>query len=127
MREIKFRIWDKAKQMMRNICEESSGRHWSTLGDDNFVLMQFTGLKDKNGKEIYEGDILSAWMQEIKEGKTYDIPINSKVIWSDGQWLGMHPKSYQSLRQWYVEKCEVIGNIWENAELLKGWNYDKEK
>jgi len=62
MREIKFRAWDKDLHKMYN--------KWTVIPDDDrsHILMQYTGLKDKNGKEIYEGDIV-----KHKNGKNYEV------------------------------------------------------
>jgi len=79
----------------------------------------YTGLKDKNGKEIYEGDIL----------KTYK-GIICKVYWSNSGasfmiaytniWTKRIGKLiYKKLMNWHT-KCEIIGNIYENKELLDG-------
>ena len=65
-------------------------------------LMQFTGLKDKNGKEIYEGDIIEL----AKESSVYDYPYRLLVEWQDNGF------NFQSKCSWYV-----IGNIYENPEL----------
>ena len=85
----------------------------------DFILMQSTGLKDKNGKEIYEGDIVVAMSQGVKAlGK-----VKRRI---DGYWL-MYP-AWQHGELWYIVEnvdtgetgVEVIGNIYENPELLKG-------
>ena len=85
----------------------------------DFILMQSTGLKDKNGKEIYEGDIVVAMSQGVKAlGK-----VKRRI---DGYWL-MYP-AWQHGELWHIVKnvdtgetgVEVIGNIYENPELLKG-------
>jgi uncharacterized phage protein (TIGR01671 family) len=135
VRVIKFRAWDKDEKTMlyagvhdRNWYatpkNDAGGCHTirGKMPEDRTCLemMQFTGLLDKNGKEIYEGDVLSGWMEGIKDGKTNKIVIYSQVVWSDGQWLGLHPESHQSLRQWHTGKCEIIGNIYSNPELLGG-------
>jgi len=115
--------------------------------ETTFELMQYTGLKDKNGKEIYEGDILALIEPEVKdkqsefgrmlvkfgEYNTYEIESGDESIgWfmegyhgylrEDGRKniyktdaFDEHPWSLLSCRQW-----EVIGNIYENPELLKG-------
>ena len=137
MREIKFRAWDKIKKLMLNVDEitfPQGGIHWSdgsttegwVMVNDGFkhklketvILMQYTGLKDKNGKEICEGDI--ALMKNVVIDFGYpevDFVYEIKYVGS-GFYLcnaggGMEsvdskPKSY-----------EIIGNIYENPELLK--------
>lgn len=83
-------------------------------------LMQYTGLKDKNGKEIYEGDIAKDF-----QGKLY------YVLWDDAgfSWAwyqnnyphGLYKSAGSETINWQrrIESCEVIGNIYENSELLK--------
>jgi len=79
----------------------------------DYTLGQFTGLKDKNGVEIYEGDILK--IHENKNGFFEVVFINAYV----GGWILKH-KDYDviSLGARKQEHCEVIGNIYENPELL---------
>lgn len=81
---------------------------------EDYVLMQYTGLKDKNGKEIYEGDIVkgSAYGKEIYTGvvEFYDA---SFVMRIDGN------KGYYRLNKMTFQELEVVGNIYENPELLK--------
>lgn len=104
MREIKFRAWDKEqKKMLDDV---------STWTDDFtgmlIALMQYTGLKDKNGKEIYEGDIV-----KYKNDKP------DKVIFENGGFMTSRfyhrtPNNWKIL----LDELEVIGNIYENPELL---------
>jgi hypothetical protein len=142
MREIKFRAWDKEQNKMLDKfvlaptspswggfpIEEPDDqllselikydmRHGDPLGGQytlidwsnyyglsNYILMQYTGLKDKNGKEIYEGDIVDVTKCDGIPHKLFEIK------WDKG---GFYP-----LTLYYLE-CQVIGNIYENPELLK--------
>lgn len=119
MREIKFRAWDKdLKEMLFidnifNMTEKFSER--GKLG--YFILQQFTGLKDKNGKEIYEGDIVET---NGIDGKLRWV---FKYIEEDcGVYGGFNPEpvnyNLSSIHN-NIENCEVIGNIFENPDLIK--------
>ena len=136
-RDIKFRAWDKAREQMATYelgyvigisldgsldvtieevrGDEDVSRTWCKDSED-IILMQYTGLKDKNGVEIYEGDMLA------------DSIVSRIVMWSGdnacfvmcrelredgkhGHWL--------TFDRAQAEVREVIGNIYENGELLK--------
>ena len=121
MREIKFRAWCKSEDRMLDgyqITPHISLKYdedWSienlmdntTILNDDLILMQFTGLKDKNGKEIYEGDIVNDCCS--KELRT--------VLYQAPQFSLDRPRKigHSNLH----ENCEVIGNIYQNPELLK--------
>lgn len=86
-----------------------SGLAQNTM-DEPFYLMQYTGLKDKNGKEIYEGDIVSGWKDSHwHDGKDR---VLKEVEWTD-ELAGFN------IIQIEMRTCEVIGNIYENPELLE--------
>ncbi len=120
MREIKFRAWwvnDKKMDLWPEMLSETYGMGLYFRLDDTFpvVLMQYTGLKDKNGKEIYEGDIL-------KDGKGQ----HGHVLWAHNSWLmEWMARDYEGHLTYdkMLDDCfgygEVIGNIYENPELLK--------
>lgn len=119
-REIKFRAWDKKEN--RFFPWHTTKLHlgnWASKPESfpEIMLMQFTGLKDKNGKEIYEGDVLQ--MTNAMNER-----INFAVYWGTGlftdiQWAGFrYGKSGMILNDDDMERCEVIGNIYENQELL---------
>lgn len=128
MRTIKFRAWDTERKQMffpnwlltasgTNIDKMEHPKHGELHRVDNSaILMQYTGLKDKNGKEIYEGDIVNG----VFEGNTgtgfieyddrRDATFYVELIVND---LGEHQPHHIN------NKCEVIGNIYENSKLLK--------
>lgn len=128
-REIKFRIWD-GDQIVYPIKDSELAfvdgsipkfNVWSQGGEHLYEvivkeLMQFTGLLDKNGKEIYEGDILHNTEHGHKFIIQWGISGESYAGWA-GNWLG---KDFISpLFNSPLENCEVIGNIYVNPDLLK--------
>lgn len=141
-REIKFRAWDTDNKCMRyniTICKHIEGhlilKYWKTVfnyetAEEETILipfdgeiLQFTGLFDKNGIEIYEGDI-------VNDGCLYMIKYINNLTWDSGG--SMHPgfylvgknnesDEYGFEMDYHIDfrNCEVIGNIYENKELLK--------
>jgi uncharacterized phage protein (TIGR01671 family) len=107
MREIKFRIWDRDSMSMGQDVLVINGKGLNCqFQDEDFLFMQYTGLKDVNGKEIYEGDIITGGSQEVEIVSFIDGGFEP-FSRSDGQ--GGLPPSW----------CEVVGNIHENPELLE--------
>ena len=118
MREIKFRAWDLDKKIMFNACFVGIGKVFSMTKTfkpskqlENVIVMQFTGLKDKNGKEIYEGDIVKANINNV-------VSIG-KVVYIDDWAMFQTEFTIGNIGRYNCyEADEVIGNIYENPELL---------
>ena len=122
----KFRIWDKESETM--VYQEDNGENYAwQIGTDSIwvdrlyeendstqqVLMQSTGLKDKNGVEIFEGDVLTSNVQPCK--MVNPIKDGYGVVRFEN---GMFKLGAISLVT-FISKMEVIGNIYENPELLE--------
>lgn len=118
-REIRFRAWDKEEKRMLDWHEHSEeikeaiprdcGDEWT----ERCEVMQFTGLLDKNGQEIYEGDIVRS--NSLK-------PFT--VEWSDGTWYGTGwiLRRVDNRCVWGLDHkvpCRVLGNIHENGDLIQ--------
>lgn len=130
MREIKFRAWDKVNKNMLYDVSTGTVIIWYkeiSAKSENCVFMQYTGLKDANGKEIYEGDIV-----KYVAGENYEN--TGVVIWADEK-NSFNLKTYPFMCGFVIHNeeenktdkfewdetnyMEVIGNIYENPELLE--------
>ena len=129
-RQIKFRAWDKTYSLMNYKVQVGNTDHadpnytcnsiwvdsgdfktigWMNADDKCIYLMQFTGLTDKNGKEIYEGDMVQRGVITFSRGKFQGTYFDSNGDFAE---------------DWEDDLCqerdiEVLGNIFENPELLK--------
>jgi len=125
MREIKFRAWDKTQKSMTTditfkFIKEAFDKYMLNEGlkaiikEEVLELMQYTGLKDKNGKEIYEGDIVKVCNHLREEPKE----LIREVFFQDG-FFGIIDEYDKEdwLCAWDIK--EVIGNKFENPELLE--------
>jgi len=130
MRPIKFRAWRLEKMIYPKELQEEfyfdfdNGVVRKTddqILSNQFILMQFTGLLDKNGKEIYEGDIVK---YQINFNPKKKIFITGKIEFKDCSWIIVSRikgvgENDEFLNLVLDDELEVIGNIYENPELLK--------
>jgi len=153
-RIIKFRVWDGNEMTYPNIIafqENFSWNHWTSAlhdstqwcGEKGYVykpeLMQFTGFTDKNGKEVYEGDIVVAWSAGSKA--TFEIKWRQEAspcyilfpAWQNREMWHISATKFEKGKQFidvegnittsdidgYIDDgIEIIGNIYENPELI---------
>jgi uncharacterized phage protein (TIGR01671 family) len=134
-REIKFRAWVEGKDIFSNPQEKGimftgfgfddlySGRDeanmycengiiWEEPDFNKCVLMQYTGLKDKNGKKIYEGDIFDGGVVVA-----WNNGMSGYYVTKNGE--GFHLSHEQHVLNGRIKHREVIGNIYENPELME--------
>jgi uncharacterized phage protein (TIGR01671 family) len=147
-REIRFRAWDGSKMLMMPLNTNFGiSRFFGFVGETDLV-MQYTGLKDKNGKEIYEGDIIEKEMSDRPHSSMKKFcKVRLEVIWDKGAddspdyehnnnmlkkdpsifncepcFTGkeiLNEKGYGCYAWSVFAECEIIGNIYENPELLE--------
>ena len=124
-REIKFRAWDKKRNVMCELTTNIfSGVKTLMFNDaikelqDDYIFLEYTGLKDKNGKEIYEGDLMltddvyhdyedGVAINALPDGKIY--PVEHR----DGAFFAGDELLYE-----VATASEIIGNVYENSDLL---------
>jgi uncharacterized phage protein (TIGR01671 family) len=130
-RELKFRVWDKLEKRFYDSKSNFQDHYVISLngkfhnlhngvGGDEVIIQQYTGLKDKNGKEIYEGDFIK-----------YEFPTDQQVIMRKSRgcqnivavrWSNEEEDNHPGFRivdlMGQYGSCEIIGNIFENPELL---------
>ena len=125
-REIEFRAWLKSRSTLCKVLsihfdkittisvKDGQGKTWFELGNENAVLMQYTGLKDKNNKEIYEGDIVKWWGYEVQFGRQLR---PERIIYINDYIKDTY--KILCITENTRQTVEIIGNIYENPELLE--------
>ena len=140
MRQIKFRVYDEETETMEYEIAVGKGygkEHYilflglgeTFIVEDKLKLMQYTGLKDKNGTEIYEGDILKSidkkdnknneWIGVVEDNGFGWLALKYKE-YLNPSWLGAlsTPMNEPQNATWINSNCIIIGNIYENKNLL---------
>ena len=124
MREIKFRAWDKIEKRMyydvqdtydfrcngKGCLEESFG---DVLKNDKYIVLQYVGMEDINGREIYEGDIVTL------KGEVFEIKYKDYKYIADGFYDSSQDVPDDFFSEYAYSFFEIVGNIYENPELLE--------
>jgi len=131
VRDIKFRFWDIAEKTMETMYFEDLCSGCYYIGSSS-IAMQYTGLKDKNGTEICEGDIIATFDYEATIHKIYAIDESGNNQGEINRYSTQHKIDVLKVVKWHENSCsltmgniwpcgfsmEVVGNIYENPELL---------
>lgn len=119
----KFRAWDRIKKRMFLVLEidyenelVSDETYWNTTPFDDVKLMQSTGLRDKNGVEIYEGDIVRF---TLTDGFSYITIEDGVVTYKLCAFYVVNRLGEYLISDIYTNDIEVIGNIYENLSLIR--------
>lgn len=131
MREYKFRAWDETEKHMynwENLFNQNLKNIFTIPEQCGYNIMQYTGLHDENGKEIYEGDIIE-FSYDMFVGNFDTFVAKGKVVFEEG---AFYVEAFENERttegEAYLlysinlDTIEVIGNIYENKELLNETN-----
>lgn len=121
----RFRVWNSLNKAMYGHAETAENTSVGMLSSRDYpfaIVMQSTGFLDKNGKEIYEGDIVEYTLKTLPK----ETPCRNVVEFRDGMWCVM--KQWDEKYGWgdtkevlpiYNMKLMVVGNVYQNPELLK--------
>ncbi len=141
MRDLKFRVWDEERKEMsdsfgfeRSYIPFPKDKYWaiSPISEicqyPHLHVMQFTGLRDKNGKEIFEGDILGGETHKINIATNRKVQDSEhftayEVLWLGEKWATRQLRPVVADKPWgglktFAEMFGVIGDVWENPEFL---------
>jgi uncharacterized phage protein (TIGR01671 family) len=126
MRSFRFRAWDKKNKIMLPVCcwemgavgYISTGSYDDIDGNEKtggvvqeYEIMQYTGLEDRNGKRIYEGDIVEASFKQYYDHH----PRHVLIKYEDGCFCAKEEIELYN----FNSECKVVGNIYENPELME--------
>ena len=124
-REIKFRLWNPERKVitagldLNTLLTTTDGEFVKEFDRCKMVWTQYTGIKDNNGKEIYEGDVV-----KYKQTERFGAYVSEHTIEVKYEGYGFAPMKYHSINEedgFYscaISDIEVIGNIYENPELI---------